>query len=210
MNAAVIGYSLHQELLTLRQHGIALRPDLVIVGFAMNDAYPTEDPFYNVHKFYQPVKKNVRRRRYQESPKVRFYFYTFVRSLARMVKNRLLSNNTYSLRAWDNWPPSSFEAQAWPVMQEDFKAMKRLANGHNFRLLVLILPTLGSIQFVSDSELPQVRLRAFLDSEQIDYLDLMDTFRGREREMFRDTMHLTKLGHQLTAETILRQIQTGL
>jgi hypothetical protein len=66
VNTAVIGYSLHQELLTLERDGVALSPDVVLLGFVVNDFYPTEDPFFNIHKFHQPAKEHVRRREYKE------------------------------------------------------------------------------------------------------------------------------------------------
>src|SRR5262245_42451022 len=44
INAGVVGYSFQQELLALQHDGVALSPDIVLIGFAPNDFYPTEDP----------------------------------------------------------------------------------------------------------------------------------------------------------------------
>jgi hypothetical protein len=40
LNLAVPGYNTQQEMLTLREEGLAYRPDLVIVNFVLNDAGP--------------------------------------------------------------------------------------------------------------------------------------------------------------------------
>ena len=89
INAGVIGYSLHQELLFLEHLGLRLKPDVVLVGFAANDAYPTEDPFFNVQRFHQPSKEGVRRRGYSSVPEVDFYFFRFIRTKLRQMRDRL-------------------------------------------------------------------------------------------------------------------------
>jgi lysophospholipase L1-like esterase len=207
VNTAVVGYSTYQELLTLQRDGVPLYPNLLVVGFEENDFYPTEDPFYNVHKFHQPSKHDVRRRTYPEEPPVRFYFYRFLRSQMRKLKYRLTAKGTNLPRRRNDWLPGSFEARAWPFMQDQFRSMKRLADDHGFRLLILLFPTYDKPGPIPDHPFPQTRVGEFLTSEKIDYLDLSNAFRGREREAFLDSMHLTPSGHQLTAEEVFLYLE---
>jgi lysophospholipase L1-like esterase len=204
VNTGVVGYSTHQELLTLERDGVPLCPDLAIVGYEPNDSYPTEDPFHNVHTFHQPPKENVGRIIYPEPQPVRFYFYRLARAVGRRVGSHLRSK-------WATKPapqglpwPDDFPARAWPVMQNHFRAMKRLADEHDFRLLILLLPTSG---IPADYPLHQSRVGEFLASNGINSLDLSDALRGQEREGLLDTIHLTPIGHRLVAEEILHYLE---
>ena len=61
VNTGVVGYSTHQERLTMERDAPLLCPDVATIGYTPNDFYPTEDPFFNVHTFHQPANPNVHR-----------------------------------------------------------------------------------------------------------------------------------------------------
>jgi lysophospholipase L1-like esterase len=206
INAGVIGYSLHQDLRMVETFGLPLRPDLVIVSLAMNDAYPTEDPFFNLHTFHRPAKENVRRRGYAQSREPWCYFGTYLRSQARMARNRLRGDLRYVPSDRDVWPEGSFEARAWPTMEQHLLDLKRLADEHNFTLLVAIVPTFQQLASLEQAELPQVRICGFLSASGIQYLDLYDALKGGQVDFFRDSMHLSKAGHQVVGDAIFDAI----
>jgi lysophospholipase L1-like esterase len=207
VNTGVIGYSTHQELLTLQRDGIRLSPDVVVVGFELNDSYPTEDPFYNVGTFHQPSKDNVRRRAYSPTPPVRLYFYRFLRSQARSLRSELSSNKQATpVHKQEEWLPGSFEDRNWPVMQCHFRTMKRLSDEQGFHLLILLFPTADQLDSSAEHPVPQARVAKFLASEAIDHLDLLDVFPNKGREVFWDYMHLTPTGHRLVARAILHYL----
>jgi len=205
VNTAVIGYSLYQELLTLERDGPALSPDIVLVGFVLNDAYPTEDPFFNVNSLHEPRKEGVRRRAYSDPPPAPFHLYRLSRTLARRALDRFHESNR-SPRANYDWQPGSFEQRSWPVMQHHFQRMAELSKTRHFRLLIILFPTGTQFRSGSLDPFPQSMIKDFMKSEGIDYLDLFDTLRGRQDGAFRDEMHLTPLGHQEVAESILRNL----
>ena len=43
INAGVPGYTSYQGLVYLREHGLALRPEIVVIGLGFNDTFPTGD-----------------------------------------------------------------------------------------------------------------------------------------------------------------------
>ena len=88
VNTAAVGYSTHQELRILHRESVALCPDMVLVGFEPNDVYPTEDPFFNVNEFHQPINENVGRRDYTPKGQPISYTYRFLRSRARILRAR--------------------------------------------------------------------------------------------------------------------------
>jgi hypothetical protein len=209
VNTAVIGYSTHQELLTLQRDGIRLSPDVVVVGFEPNDFYPTEDPFYNVHAFHRPSRDDVRRRSYPPTPPVRLYFYRFLRSQARSIRSQLSTKQPTTpvpVAPQTDWVPGSFEARGWPVMQDHFRAMKRLSDEYGFRLLILLFPTSDQLDSRVEHPFPQTQIAEFLASEGINHLDLLDALRNKGREVFLDYMHLTPPGHRLAAGAILHHL----
>jgi lysophospholipase L1-like esterase len=207
VNTAVIGYSLHQELLTLERDGVALSPDVVLLGFVVNDFYPTEDPFFNIHKFHQPAQEHVRRRDYKEPVPARVYTYRLTRSVMRNTWGRLKAWNQPWTPPPVAWPEGSFEARTWPVMQSHFRRIKELANAHGFRVLVLLFPTMSQLRAGTDPRYPQSVVADFLRSKSIDLIDLFDAFRGQWKDAFLDEMHLTRTGHRRVAEKILRYLE---
>ncbi len=213
INAGVIGYSLHQELLLLEHLGVRLKPDVVLVGFAANDAYPTEDPFFNVQRFHQPSKKDVRRRGYSSVPEVDFYFFRFIRTKLRQVRDRLRyrEQGPREPANRDTWAPGTFEASAWqPYLQTHFRDLKRLSDSQGFRLGVIVFPTVGQLSLMNKSSLPQVSLAEFFESEEIPYLDLYDVLRGNEETAFLDSMHLSESGHEIVAEQLVAFVSSHL
>ena len=206
INAGVIGYSLHQELLFLKHLGVRLKPDLVLVGFAANDAYPTEDPFFNVQRFHQPSKEGVSRRGYSRVPEVDFYFFRFIRTKQRQVRDNLNHRGQEPREPThtDTWAPGTFEASAWQrYLQTHFRDLKRLSDSQGFRLGVIVFPTVGQLRLMDKSSLPQVSLADFFESEEIPYLDLYDVLRENEKTAFLDSMHLSESGHEIVADQLV-------
>ena len=207
VNTGVVGYSTHQELLTLEHMGLALCPDLVTVGFTANDSYPTEDPFYNVHTFHQPTKENVGRFTYSQPPHPQFYFYWFLRSEIKNAWNLFLRGRAEFPAQPRDWERDSFEARTWPVMQGHFRALKRLADAHGFALLVLLFPGYGETKTLPQTPPAMKRVADFLAAEGIDHIDLFDTLRTDPDKSFVDWTHPSALGHRLTAEAIVIHIE---
>jgi lysophospholipase L1-like esterase len=210
-NCSVVGYSFFQELLTLQRDAATLAPDIVLIGFALNDFYPTEDPFFNVNAIHEPRKEDVRRRVYPDTPPARFYFLRLLRSAGRNLRNRLYAKLWPAERPEflnpHPWSDGSFEARAWPILQQQLLTMKRTSDAQGMRLLILLFPTAPQIR--TQNHFPQDVIGRFLQSAGIEYMDLFDVYQGREDAAFHDAMHLTPAGHQMTAAAILRRLQSA-
>lgn len=203
VNLGVIGYSLHQEVISLRTHGLSLKPDIVLVSFVMNDPYPTEDPFFNVHKLHLPPKTNVQRRLYQEPRRAPSYAYRLALTLYRRWQRP--KGGPYPLKKW--WPEGGYEMQAWPYMQEDFRELKRLAAANSFHLGVVLFPVRDQFEAGERAPAhPQRMIEEFLRAEGIPFLDLYDPI-GADPKFLIDQMHLSVSGHAVAAREIGRFIQ---
>jgi lysophospholipase L1-like esterase len=212
INTGVVGYSIYQELLTLMRDGLPLCPDLVTVGYAVNDFYPTEDPFHNVRTFHQPTNEKIRRRfLYPEPKRVHFYFYRFARSQAgrawRFFQRERGAQKMFLDGLQEDWPPDSFEMRAWPVIQDHFRTMKRATDKQGIPLLILLFPAYPQLKLGTKHPFPQNRIGEFLASEKIDFIDLFDAFQREQQEVFVDWIHPNPLGHRLVAEEILRHME---
>lgn len=207
VNTAVVGYSTHQELRILQHDGIALCPALVLVGFEPNDTYPTEDPFYNVNEFHQPPKRDVQRREYLPKGQPGSYFYSFLRSRVRFLRELWEAKRAGPEPERWNWPAGSFEAAHWPEVQEHLRAMNRLSKEQGFGLLVLVFPTRFQADYPSGLHPVERQVAEFLKAENIGYIVFHDVLRGRAQELFFDQMHLKPEGHQVVADTILRYLK---
>jgi hypothetical protein len=197
----------HQERLTLERHSAALCPDLALVGFEPNDAYPSEDPFDSVNQFHQPRNPQVGRRDIRTEAPPRFYFYRFLRSQVRIQRDRWQAARAGPPPQYYNWPPGSFADQNWEVLQEHFRAIQGFAERQKLRLVIVLFPTAYQAEHPEGLHPVQARVSAFLSSEGIEHIVMNDALRGRIAEVFSDSLHFTPRGHEFVAETLARELR---
>ena len=147
VNTAVVGYSTYQELVTLQRYGLPLCPDMVIIGYVTNDAYPTEDPFFNVNAIHVPPKNDVQRFYYPTQHPYPLRFLSLLRSVAKLYWHRERRDAGVALSPVSEWKKGSFDEQTWPIMQQHFRKVKQLAAQNHFRLLVLLFPSYQQVKF---------------------------------------------------------------
>lgn len=198
VNLSVIGYSLHQEVVTLRKFGLPLKGDIALLNFVVNDAYPTEDPFFNVQRLHRPEKRDVRRREYADPRPAPSYFYRLALNLFR----RWREGRGPQAAPAPLWPEGGYELRAWPFMQEDFRAFARMGREESLHGAVVLFPTRAQLEAKASGPVwPQSMIEEFLSAEGIPFLDLREALRG-SRGMLLDEMHLSPAGHAATARAI--------
>jgi len=221
INAGVNGLSLQNELAILEQTGIALQPDIVIIGFFLNDALPS--PGVKVAKIPWPLDK------------FRLFYYVF-KGISTIYQYHDYSR--INRETWDQWkreitaafPPgpgdplndraalnalilenatdwgSAWSNGAWERMDPLFAEFKRLAGVHNFKLGIVIFPVKDQIiaNFVYDY--PQQRLKEIAKKLDVPVLDplpaLREIYRSSPEALLYDHAHYTPYGHTIIAGLI--------
>jgi len=208
INTGVVGYSTYQELVTLQRYGLPLCPDLVIVGFLSNDAYPTEDPFLNVHTFHVPVDEHSDRLDVHLPITYPLQVLTFLRATTKQIWISRGMKQAAKLEASSSWKPYGFGTTSWLVWMGHFLTLKSLAEQNGFRLLVLLFPAYAEVKYVDASVTPDNAAAKFLAEENVPYLDLAPPFRAAApEEQFADWVHPNAAGHRTAAQATLRYLQ---
>jgi lysophospholipase L1-like esterase len=208
INTAVIGYSTYQELVTLERYGLPLCPDLVIVGFVFNDAYPTVDPFGNVNTFHQPVNPRAR----FASTQVTVHHWQLLALLRSVIKRQWRAWRSQPSEVDDpnsgSWMANSFETESWPILQAHLRKLKSLGDANGFQVLVLLFPTYPQVYYSQTAHSYQNFVGPFVDAAKIPYIDLYGVFRAARIEpQFRDWSHPSAAGHRTTASEVLRYLE---
>jgi lysophospholipase L1-like esterase len=187
MNAGVqaFGTRLESELLL---HLLPFEPDLVILGFFLNDAMKGADTI----RLYEEM--------HGEHPDSRAARISHLwRAVERTVRARRLQEEYFALIR------NSYRSEEWTLCESRLAEMRILGEERGFRFLVVIFPVLWEL----DSGYPFADLH-LLVSEACRragcvVLDLLEPFRGRPAAslwVHPTDHHLNDSGHRIAAEAI--------
>jgi lysophospholipase L1-like esterase len=213
VNGAVDGYSPWQESAWLAREGQRYAPDLVVVGFVLNDV--TEKlgllRFGGRGEGFQLAHTATRLDAIAGDSALLFYARRAVAALrfgadaARGAREREALDVETLARA----PQRPDALRAWESTLAELRALFAVCREHGDRAALIAFPY--AFQFFDPAGLsaPQRRLREFAEREGIPYLDLLPPLRARiEREhaqladWFLDENHPSARGHRVIAELI--------
>ena len=210
INAGVQGYAVFQELEVLRR-SLRFRPDLVTVGFCLNDA---TEPFV-VNRRYGGTGLDYHRVA-QTSRRWLDYVYneTGYGRLAQEIRLRLGDVRQARLRAeYDvgrmiRERETPLVQQRWGVVLDDLATLYAVAAEHDVPVLLLVFPytfQLGD----AESQWPQQVLNAHAAEHGIPIIDFTPVFErlvargeGAVEDYFLDEDHFTVRGHGVVAREI--------
>jgi len=205
VNACVKGYTVHQELTYLKRDGLALEPDLVVLGFVLND----------LHRFLHTFKVRDGRildtEPYAASDDTnappRSLLVQWVRwRLQRRVLAANLPEEGFEFerrvgarKAWQDEP--------WDELHRQLQTLERLGREHGFATAVVVFPM--ELQYrpdylARDSEYvlkPQRELRSVCSDLGIPLLDLYPDLEP-ESHMLPDGLHLSGEGRRLVGDRV--------
>jgi lysophospholipase L1-like esterase len=221
LNAGVRGYTHYQQLLYLRRDGIALEPDLVGVGFVLNDLHDFLTVFEvvdgvivgNRHGFSDDAVAAVSNPVYQALRRSRFLVW-LRRELATAIDSVLMTSaEGYS---FDYRPDflTAWQPEPWQKIEAQFEEMQDLAQAHDFRLFVVAFPFAD--QYVpaylerdrAYVLYPQRRLAEICQRLQIPLLDLYPVL-DADRHLLDDKIHLTPEGRGVVARQVAELLRSG-
>lgn len=215
INAGVGAIGLENELAILKETGISIEPDVVVVCWYLNDfhespgvrirplPYPLDGSRLASHTWwtYNRVKASVSRRSGTIAGRS-----DFEAELASRHRGHEGLRQFYDqvLAAFHDWG-GAWSPHIWPHMSSWFEQMKRLADENGFQLRVVAFPVRAQVEaaFVEDD--PQRRLTELTGALGVPFLDLLPALReahASSRPLFYDHCHQTPEGSRVVARSI--------
>jgi lysophospholipase L1-like esterase len=196
INAGVPGYRTCQEIVLLKEVGLKYQPDLILIGFILNDAKPLPELPKSILMFASFLKSYS-------------YLYTFVEFKMRHLRARIKKEE-------DN--PDAFpylknpKNPGWKQCKDALREFSNICRMNNIKMLLVLIPP-----YVSSNRenYPYYQLHQMIEEVcneyNIPFLDLLDVnvFAGVTPESIRisaiDT-HPNSKGHQLIANCIYKYL----
>jgi lysophospholipase L1-like esterase len=190
LNFGVGGYSTHDEAVVLKYRALAWNPDLVIVGYVLND--PEDEPIQPLHSYYQEP------RWWQ-----RFHLLRLVAKAEWQRRVRRFGGGDYIQSLYR-------DPRKWQNVVEAFASIRQLARAAGVGVLVVIFP-LSTVDDWAQYPYAGVHLKVAraAAADGFEVVDLLPVFARRPPSELRLTdgdAHPNEEGHRLAAEAIAARL----
>lgn len=204
INGGVGGYNTWQELGALKEKGLGLKPNLVIVGICLND-YVYKGPKLKkswLNRITEELRDGSKARYfdfiYQHSDLYKFFYDIF----SGRLRGRLTEKDYLGYLKEYELNIKEADLDKW---KEPFAQMMLLVKERGTKILFVIFPMEPDV--VKKKDVSCAGLSNFFKERGAYYLDLATDFRrhaaqGEALFMRRDLIHPTALGHKIAAEAI--------
>ena len=198
----------HEEAALLEEVASLVRPDLVLVGFYLNDGlgpvpYPDEIrlPVWIGWSRLADRASSVWARARHRSQHGSRYLWAQAFSARDWVNDRMAFDRVIAL-AESDWGVA-WHDYSWPVVEEGLERMIRLGRRHGFQVAVAAFPVSVQVESRFEDDRPQRRARELAGRLGLPFVDLLPVLRAAAAEsLFYDHCHLTPRGNALVAETL--------
>lgn len=227
MNFGVSGYNTAQEVIVLREKALLYKPDIVLVGFTLNDGSPIPalEEVLEDQGGHDPGRISLPGKAWLQDNS---YLYGVVALRGEQLLLRLgiwKRKRIYGLTAelFENMTEKKQETEAWKRVEVNLRQIVKASNQTDATVILLVFPLQVQMNYDSRRQLlrnltledlrrPQKRLRRFAGENGIVYIDLLpslDSNRTSDRPLFVNdvTSHPDALGHRIVAEEILRVLE---
>ena len=206
INAGVSGYGLPEEYTVLKEDGLRLEPDLVVLGFCLNDVPGTV------------FADHINPRRDGSFPGKQFLLTHL--ALARLFQERYnrigLKNDFLGLADWLTAQPGSsvdLRVQAgWEAYRQQLQPLLQLCREHRIHFLFVAFPHQAQFEDRKQEFRPQRQLARLAREMEFELLDPAPDFRPvlDQVYVFGDPVHPSGFGHRLIARRIADYIQKNI
>jgi lysophospholipase L1-like esterase len=214
INAGVEGYNTEAELAFLERRGVSLAPEVVVVGFNLNDF--DRAPSIGPHGVLTHAPDAGSRRRSLADVSE---FWFLLRALGNSRDRALLvdpSGVPPGSADWfdnlDRYVSALRKAYyrrpddaRWPTLVRALRGFGEIARAHGVRLVIAILPDGDQVGVREPDLVPQARLRAVCADAGLDCLDLYPAFAAAAEggaDLFLDIAHPNAAGQRLIARAL--------
>lgn len=218
INAGVEDIGITEEMEILKEDGLSIKPDAVVINFYLNDSRPpwgfeAEQGHPGWIRRYSFAVQWILNR-YQLSS----WFTKTGTERMKWVNDQykykwwLSENELRSLAksaAYD-WG-AAWEQDSWTVVDQKLAELKNLSEKFGFRVVVIAFPVEFQLRANFIDDLPQKKLSALAQKYNFLFLDLLPTLRQSYlinhpigKEPYLDQAHLTTFGNEVVAEVIAK------
>jgi lysophospholipase L1-like esterase len=204
INGAVEGLGTNGELAVLNESGLALKPDIVVLDFYLNDflespgIFLTRLPgllersrlahklegFFTSRLFLTTSEKNISVIQPMQKPPDEIYAWRdeFNRNSTVFPPHQKRDPAAQAfhgavLHNFEDWG-GSFSPQVWKKLELLLEEFARLAKAHRFHLVLAAFPVRDQVAMEPLFNYPQQRLSQIARALQVPYLDLLPVFRS--------------------------------
>jgi lysophospholipase L1-like esterase len=228
LNLGIGGYNTRQEVAFLERHLAALEPDLVLVGFYLNDVPEMlEDTGPSPGRGAQRAGVSQGGRPLRLNPTPSGWWHRQVRRSRLLYIAARAFNRT---RGVGEQGRTQFEMEmallsgveseqmqrAWDKVAGQFSRLRKLADAHGFAVGIIALPCREQVTGEAQSTAYRDRLRTLADAHAFHTIDPVPVMReraddGRRLYIPYDRNHPSAEGHALIAQAIYRSLlESGL
>lgn len=220
MNGAVVGYNTFQEFISLRDKGVSLNPDAVILGFVLNDwrgrsninagGFFSKRLYSNTFDGVTGIAEHLLMILERRS----FLFSAVVSRMEdlthRLWPQTIFTKETYRVLLDQNFRKNPVVAPGWNEARASLLNIAALTKSRGIRLLVVVLP--GRWQVYGPTAglaAPQADIVELCRANGIEVIDPLPRFlENRHFDLFRkeSALHLSPAGHKVVAEELLKVI----
>lgn len=218
INGAVGGYSPWQEAIWLERDGWNYQPDLVVVGFVLNDV---TEKFSLVRFGGRGVSRQLRDS-YSSLLDKLFAHSALVSGIQRLMRElkarRRLGENPQlgaiqqeilDVGTLLRQPEQQNVLAAWAITLENLDHIVEICGQRNVELLVVVFPFAVQLEDAQMLRAPQDVVVAWATERRVDVIDLLPTLGSAAvtENLFLDHDHLSVAGHRVVADTLSRFIE---
>jgi len=168
INGGVNAYSTREELMFLRRKGIEYDPDVVVLGFVLNDASIFARQ-YQANRFQEILTHSEQSGRLRIVRKV-FYRSSFVRAFTHLLKKVVPGEDSIEdlrlkrdqLNRDIMYLDSEEAIKGWEITLNELGEITSLLNNRGIDLLLIFFPTRCQLEEKSIPDKPQKSLKGFL------------------------------------------------
>lgn len=221
INAGVEDIGINEELEILKEDGMKIEPDIVVVDFYLNDSRPPwgfdeelgHPDWIRQHSFLAEwiykrfqlsnwFKQTGRQRMRWVNDQFKYKWWLTEEEFMKLAQS-----------ASDDWG-AGWDDQTWTIVEEKFRELKDLSIVNNFKVIVIAFPVSFQLRTNFVDDYPQTKLKQLADSNDFAFLDLLPTLRddyqvshSRGQELYLDQAHLTTYGNELAGKKIAEFIR---
>jgi len=187
LNGGVGGYNTEQEMKWLKEKGLAFEPDVVIVGFVLNDIIYRG--IYNAELQPWPIQLLWRTAIYNVLSKT---------ITSKRVQSDALKRSVETIRKLNE--ESRKIDELWLECFDQIEEMKYLTDQADIPLVFVLFPWPNQLQADTGEPIPQVRLIQHLQRLGIYYIDLLPAYQRVKNGLYQEgDNHPSVKGHEVAA-----------
>jgi lysophospholipase L1-like esterase len=199
INGGANGFTILDEVIFLKEKGLALDPDVVVLSFSQNDIEDLRRarPMIELMRDHAQLKSA-----FIVGPTIRFLQHTAIFNAMQRTAAWLETRR----RPLKEHPLPETSPELWQRYRDLLGEMKDLVARHGGRLLLVVWPSWRQIEGI-DPLSPQERLALFAREMGIDHLDLMPVMADLERSGVKASLvpldgHPSPRAHEAAARAI--------